>query len=163
MNRCRFVLRSLACLSAATSLLAADRLATRADKLDVLPGFKVELLRSAAPGEGSWVCLAIDDKGRLIISPQEGVGNLLRITLSSRGQIEQLETLRQPVGSAMGLLFAFEALYLSGKGPDGLGLYRLKDTNRDDLYDTTELLRRFDKAGGEHGSHALVRGPDEKL
>ena len=53
-------------------------MATAADSLTVLPGFKVELLRSSEIGEGSWICMAIDQKGRLIISPQADNQPLLR-------------------------------------------------------------------------------------
>src|SRR5437763_15861874 len=38
-------------------------MATPAESLAVLPGFKVELLRSAQTGEGSWVSMAVDPKG----------------------------------------------------------------------------------------------------
>src|SRR5438132_7635987 len=98
--------------------------ATPAESLTVLPGFKAELIRSAEKGEGSWICLAVDPKGRLIISPQEGKGNMLRVTLSESGQMAKLETIDLPVGGAMGLLYAFDSLYVSGAGPNGLGLYR---------------------------------------
>lgn len=141
----------------------ATPVATAAEKLTVLPGFKVELLRSAERGEGSWVCLAIDPKGRLIISPQEGTGNMLRVTLGRNGQIETLEKIDLPVGGAMGLLYAFDSLYVSGNGPEKLGLYRLRDSDNDDRYDKVEFLRKLDGAGGEHGSHALVLGPDHKI
>jgi putative heme-binding domain-containing protein len=143
--------------------IMATPVATAADKLTVLPGFKVELLRSAERGEGSWVCMAVDPKGRLIISPQEGTGNMLRVTLGKTGQIEKLEKIDVPVGGAMGLLYAFDSLYVSGNGPDKLGLYRIRDTDGDDQYDKVEFLRKFDGAGGEHGSHALVLGPDNKI
>src|SRR6266542_6989991 len=36
--------------------------ATAAEALTVLPGFKVELLRSAAVEEGSWICMTVDQK-----------------------------------------------------------------------------------------------------
>ncbi|MBI4324926.1 MAG: c-type cytochrome [Chloroflexi bacterium] len=137
--------------------------ATPAETLALLPGFKVELLRSAEAGEGSWVSMAIDPKGRLIISPQEGTGNILRVTLDPAGRLEKLEKIDLPVGSAMGLLYAFESLYVSGAGPKGLALYRLRDTNGDDRYDEVQFLRKFDGAGGEHGSHGLVLGPDKML
>ena len=101
--------------------------ATPAKELTTLPGFKVELLRSSQPGEGSWVCMTVDQKGRLIVSPQQGTKNLLRITLSRDGQIKKIETINQPVGGAMGLLYAFDSLYVNGQGPKGLGLYRLHD------------------------------------
>jgi putative heme-binding domain-containing protein len=142
---------------------ASAHQATPAEKLTALPEFKIELLRSAQEGEGSWICMTVDAKGRLIVSPQEGVSNILRITLSAEGQVAKMETINQPVGGAMGLLYAFDSLYVSGKGPQGLGLYRLRDTDGDDRYDTVELLRKFDGAGGEHGSHAVVLGPDNKL
>jgi len=101
----------------------APPVATAADKLTVLPGFKVELLRSAERGEGSWVCMAVDPKARLIISPQEGTGNMLRVTLNKSGQIDKLEKIDVPVGGAMGLLYAFDSLYVSGNGPEKLCLY----------------------------------------
>jgi putative heme-binding domain-containing protein len=141
----------------------ATPVATAAEKLTVLPGFKVELLRSSERGEGSWVCMAVDPKGRLIISPQEGTGNMLRVTLNRNGQVDRLEKIDLPVGSAMGLLYAFDSLYVSGNGPDKLGLYRIKDTDSDDRFDKVEFLKRFDGAGGEHGSHGLVLGPDNKI
>ena len=46
--------------------------ATPTSSIKVAEGFKIELLRSAAAEEGSWVCMTIDSKGRLIISPQDG-------------------------------------------------------------------------------------------
>ena len=152
--------------------------ATPPTDLIVPPGFRVELLRSARPGEGSWVCLAIDNKRRLIISPQElplqkpgektVSGGLLRATLGPDGNIARLDAIAQPVGAAMGLLYAFDSLYVNGTGPEGTGLYRLRDTDGDDHFDETRLLKRFegafrDPAVGEHGPHGLVLGPDQML
>lgn len=137
--------------------------ATPAEELTTLPGFKVELLRSAQPGEGSWVCMTVDQKGRLIISPQQGTHNLLRITLSHDGQIKKMETIDQPVGGAMGLLYAFDSLYVNGQGPKGLGLYRLHDNRYLDQYESPKLIKNIVDAAGEHGSHAVVLGPDKHL
>ena len=53
--------------------------ATRAEDLKVPAGFKVELLRSAKAGEGSWICMTTDPQGRLIISPQQDDLPLFRI------------------------------------------------------------------------------------
>lgn len=142
---------------------AEARVATPADQISVLDGFQVELIRSAEPNEGSWVSMAVDPKGRLIVSPQEGTANMLRITLSPEGKVAGVEKVQAPVGGAMGLLYAFESLYVSGKGPDGLALYRLRDKDGDDQFESVELIRKFDGAGGEHGSHAVVLGPDNKL
>src|SRR6185369_7337085 len=138
------------------------RAATSAESLTLLPGFKAELLRSSEPGEGSWISMTVDPKGRLIVSPQNEEP-LLRFTLSPQGQIAKIETIDQPVREAMGLLYAFDSLYVNGKGPNGLALYRLRDTNGDDQYDSTEPIRKWAGDGGEHGPHGVVLGPDNKL
>ena len=41
------------------------------------------------------------------------------------------------------------------------GLYRVRDTDDDDQYDSVEMLRKFE-GGGEHGPHAVILGPDRK-
>src|SRR5437870_5852667 len=152
-------------IASLSSAFAQGPTATPAEKLATLPGFKVELLHSATKEEGSWISMAIDPKGRLIISPQDDRNKLplLRVTLTKQGQIEKIEKINQPVWTAMGLLYAFDSLYVSGNGANGLGLYRLKDTDGDDQYDSLEFLRKIDGAAGEHGSHALVVGPDKKI
>ena len=53
--------------------------ATAPQHLTALPGFTVELLRSAQPGEGSWVALAFDPRGRVVIAREDR--GLLRLTL----------------------------------------------------------------------------------
>ena len=45
--------------------------ATDAETLETLPDFEVELLRSARPGEGSWISMAFDPQGRLTISRED--------------------------------------------------------------------------------------------
>src|SRR5207237_2426339 len=132
--------------------------ATPASKLSVLNGFKVELLYSPdKPTEGSWVAMAIDPKGRLIVSPQDKQP-LLRLTIAD-GKIEKMEKIDLPVTSSMGMLYAFDSLYVSGRGPNGIGLYRLRDTDNDDQYDHFDFL--LPGESGEHGAHAPVRGPEQ--
>ncbi|HEY3861230.1 MAG TPA: heme-binding protein [Verrucomicrobiae bacterium] len=132
--------------------------ATTAESIKVEPGFHVQLLHSATPFEGSWVCMTIDAKGRLIISPQ-GDGKLLRLTLS-RGHLSKIDRIDSPVGSAMGLLYTDGCLFLDGSGPKGWGLYRLRA--RGEGFAEPEFIRPM-SAGGEHGSHSIVKGPDHKL
>lgn len=139
--------------------------ATPAAELKVAPGFKVELLKTATDREGSWVSMAVDTKGRLYISPQAKApdGGIMRITLDAAGQVAKTEWLKLDVGAAMGMLWAFDSLYVSGQGPDGQGIYRLRDTNGDDELDTIQLFKKVPGGGGEHGAHALVLGPDDKI
>ncbi len=136
--------------------------ATPAETLQVEPGFQVELLRSATKDEGSWICMTVDDRGRLIISPQDPDRPLRRVTVGPAG-VEKIEPMDLPVHTAMGLLYAFDSLYISGNGPAGTGLYRMFDTNADDHFDKLATLKKFPGGGGEHGAHAIVLGPDEHL
>lgn len=141
--------------------VALDPVATPVDGIQVQEGFRLELVHSAQPGEGSWISMTRDDRGRLIISPQ-GSEPLLRLTLE-QGRIAKMERLETQVGGAMGLLHAFGALYLNGRGPDGYHLYRIRDADGDGRYESTQLLRRWTGNGGEHGPHALVKGPDDRI
>jgi putative heme-binding domain-containing protein len=134
------------------------REATSAASIRVEPGFKVDLLHSSGPTEGSWIDMTIDDKGRLIISPQ-GDGKLLRLSLS-RGRLSKIEPLDAPLTEAMGMLYADNCLFLDCKGPKGWGIYRLRASGEG--FAAPELIRPM-SADGEHGSHAIVMGPDHKL
>jgi putative heme-binding domain-containing protein len=130
---------------------------------NVLPGFQVELLYTVPKDEqGSWVSLAFDDKGRLIASDQGDKG-LYRITVPKIGSDEptKVEKLDAKITSAQGLLHAFDSLYVSVNGGPGSGLYRARDTNGDDQYDSIEKLKAL-KGGGEHGPHAVRLSPDGK-
>ena len=128
------------------------------------PGFQVERLFTV-PREtlGSWVAIAFDNKGRLIASDQGKLG-LCRITPAPIGSNEptKVEHLGVKITSAQGLLYAFDSLYVSvNGGPEGSGLYRVRDTDGDDQYDKVEKLATFG-SGGEHGTHALRLTPDGK-
>ncbi len=138
------------------------RTAPPAEAVTVLDGFKLELLHDAQPGEGSWVAMTIDPQGRLIISPQ-GKEAMLRVTLDVSGKVANIEKLNLPVSGAMGLLYAFDSLYVNGGGPQGYHLYRLPDTDKQGNYGPAELIRKWKGGPGEHGAHGIVLGQDKKL
>lgn len=138
--------------------------ATPVAQLKVAKGFKVELLYSVPKSEqGSWVNLCVDPKGRLITSDQ--YGGLFRLTPPKIGEQGETKVEKIPVdfGEAQGLLWAFDSLYVVvNKGSQYTsGVYRVKDTDGDDVLDKVELLREL-SAGGEHGPHAVLLTPDKK-
>ena len=134
--------------------------ATPADQLTTLPGFKVELMHSAQTDEGSWICMTVDPKGRLIISPQQDNLPLWRVTVSG-SKIVKKEAIPAPIHQAMGLCWAHDSLYVNAHGPNGTGLYRLIDANHNDRFDTNEVhFLKTMKGEGEHGYHAVTCGPD---
>lgn len=114
-------------------------------------GFRVERLLDVPPEQGSWVAMTFDPQGRAIVSPEKGP--LMRIT---PGPSPKIETLDLPLGDAQGLLWAFDSLYVNGKGPSGAGLYRVRDRE-------VKLLRAWPLEMTEHGPHGLALGPDGRL
>lgn len=69
------------------------------------PGFKIELLHTADPAtEGSWICMAKDNKGRLILRPQ-GQG-IFHIASRKWPSGEVFKDSISPLSGAMGALYA---------------------------------------------------------
>ncbi|MCA9231909.1 MAG: c-type cytochrome [Planctomycetales bacterium] len=135
-------------------------------KIHLPPGFSAELVYSVPIKEqGSWVSMALDEKGRIIASDQ--YGHLYRITPSAIGadpaktKVEKIEV---HVGGAQGLLVHNGALYAvvsTSEGGYSQGLYRVTDSDGDDKFDRAEKLLSL-AGGGEHGPHAILLAPDGK-
>ncbi|HLX60458.1 MAG TPA: c-type cytochrome [Planctomycetota bacterium] len=146
--------------------------ATPVERIKIAKDFKIELLYSVPKDtQGSWVCLCVDAKGRLIASDQ--YGSLYRITppeLNGKSDDTRVEKIPAPIGEAQGLLWAFDSLYVcvnkGGKdkttGNSYSGLYRVTSSKHDDTLDKVECLRNLDGGGGEHGPHALLLSADGK-
>ncbi len=129
--------------------------------LRVLPGFKIELLHTSEPAtEGSWICMCKDHKGRLLIAGQRGQP-ILRVTVKD-GKAEKIDTVKLPISEAMGLLYAYDSLYVNGAGPQGFGVYRCRDTKGSDQFDDVQFLKAL-AGSGEHGPHGMRVGPDGKI
>ncbi|GEP98035.1 hypothetical protein CCY01nite_42950 [Chitinophaga cymbidii] len=157
----------------------------RVAKLKLPEGFHADHLYSPSDnGQGSWVSMTFDDKGRMIVSDQYGA--LYRLELppvgadsSAKPKIENLgmgtdtipgtDSVRQKVsmGYAQGLLYAFNSLYVmvnhrsNDEFDKGSGLYRLQDTDGDDQFDKITLLKALN-GEGEHGPHSVVLSPDKQ-
>lgn len=120
-------------------------------------GFEIELLRSARKDEDSWISMALDAKGRLIIG-KEKVG-LLRLTLNATGAVEQVETVDDTLKECRGLLFIGDDLYVNAN--ESKGIYRLPASGSDQ-FGEPELI--YASSGGSgHGRNDLTLGPDGKI
>jgi putative heme-binding domain-containing protein len=149
----------------ASSAKLRDPAATMPDQLKVAPDFRVELLYSVPKEkQGSWVCLCVDSKGRLIASDQ--LGGLYQITppaLNEPAAQTKVEPLPVRLGEAQGLLWAFDSLYVVvNSGRLQSGLYRVQDSDGDGKLDKVTLLRKLEGGGAEHGPHAVLPAPDGK-
>jgi putative heme-binding domain-containing protein len=136
-------------------MLARDaNRATDPATITVLPGFKVELLRSAQSGEDSWIALAFDPKGRLTVAREKR--GLLRMTLAT-GAVDRVEVIEDTLLECRGLLYAYDSLYVNAN--NSKGFYRLRDTDGDDKFDEQKLLLQTEGGVG-HGRNHLALGPD---
>jgi putative heme-binding domain-containing protein len=142
---------------------ATKSTSTPAARVKVPKGFRVELIYSVPrETQGSWVNMAVEPKGRLIVSDQ--YGKLYRVTPpmeAGRAEVVRVEPIDVAIGEAHGLLWAFDSLYVvvnRGRKYNS-GLYRVRDTDGDDRLDAVELLHKL-SGGGEHGPHGVVLGPD---
>lgn len=147
---------------------------SKLDKIQVKDGFKIEHLHAISESkQGSWVAMAFDTKGRLITSDQ--FGGLYRLEVAPIGaqnlspKIEKLtlEGSEINIGTAQGLLYAHNALYLmvnnhpNKENPQKSGLYKLEDTNNNDQFDKLTLMKEL-AGDGEHGPHSVILSPDGK-
>ena len=120
------------------------------------PGFEIDLLRVSRDGEDSWVSLAIDTEGRMVIAREKK--GMLRMTMADdSASIGMVEVINDELLECRGLLFAHGSLYVNAN--NSKGLYRLRDTDGDEQFDESVLLRAT--AGGVgHGRNDLALGPD---
>ncbi len=131
--------------------------ATDAATVQVPPGFKAELVRSAQPEEGSWVSMAFDPQGRLTLAREKR--GLLRLTLSQSGD-PKVEVINDTLLECRGLLYAFGSLYVNANNSQGF--YRLRDTQGSGQFDEVKELLHTEGGVG-HGRNHIVAGPDNMI
>lgn len=130
-------------------------------------GFDAELLYKVPKEQGSWVAMSFDPNGRLVVSDQDDKG-VFRVTLPTENDPIAVESLKgfpyepinwgkRKVGGALGFLHAFDSLYMVTMK----GLWRVRDTDRDDQYDEFKLLKRL-QVGYEHSAHNIIKTEDGK-
>ena len=104
--------------------------------------------------------MTTDQKGRLIISQEKG--GMLRVTLAKGEQQIRVEKMDVGMYFPMGMLYAFDSLYVNAKGPEGTGMYRMRDLDGDDKFEKIELLTKWKGVMTDHGPHEILLGPDKK-
>ncbi|MFZ2278623.1 MAG: hypothetical protein WAW39_12525 [Prosthecobacter sp.] len=132
----------------------AQNQATDPATLTFPPGFKAELIRSAQPGEDSWVSMAFDPQGRITLGKEKK--GLIRLTLSGSGD-QKVEVIDDEMLECRGLLYAHGSLFANAN--NSKALYRLTDTNGDGIFDERKELVRTEGGVG-HGRNHIKLGPD---
>ncbi len=128
------------------------------DRFWVPAGFEVR--RVAEPKEvGAVSAITWGNRGRLIAAREGGPIQSLSDT-DGDGTFDKVVEYSRIVTNCQGLCTVFDDLYAAGDGPQGTGMYRLPDRDRDDRADQVQLVVKYKGEMGEHGPHAIVLGPD---
>ena len=101
--------------------------------------------------------MTFDDQGRLVV----GLDNtgVARMTLADNPHDIRFEKVESTLSHCRGVLYAYESLYVSAT--NSKEFYRLRDTNGDDRFDESTLLKEFDyRSRYGHGTNQIVLGPD---
>ena len=149
-------------------------------RFTTLPGFTIERVVPASKLD-SYVVITFDSKGRLFASKEYDHPRLL-LDNDNDGIYESEKVFSDKVRNCQGLWFDGPTLWgacapfdspIQGQGqggpppasgakpaPQTSGLYKMTDTNGDDVADTWEKFSDFVGGIQEHGPHAIRRGPD---
>ncbi len=132
----------------------AQNQATDPATLTLPPGFKAELIRSAQPGEDSWVSMAFDPQGRITLGKEKK--GLLRLTLSGSGE-QKMEVIDDELLECRGLLYAHGSLFANANVSKTL--FRLTDKDDDGVFEERQALVHTEGGNG-HGRNHIKLGPD---
>ena len=132
----------------------AQNQATDPATLTLPSGFKAELIRSAQPGEDSWVSMAFDPQGRITLGKEKK--GLLRLTLSGSGD-QKMETIDDELLECRGLLYAHGSLFANANNTKAL--FRLTDQDGDGVFEERKELMRSGGGVG-HGRNHIKLGPE---
>jgi len=151
---CKLILATLALLMAwrEAPLAAADLIPVPALGLRVARGFRVTLFADDNLASDIYT-LAIDSRGNVVVSSQGYVRTLY--DRNNDGVADDSEDFARTDTGAMGLCFDGGDLMFVGDG----ALWRFRDTNGDGQADGAPE-RLLSLAFGEHGGHAVRKGPD---
>lgn len=124
-------------------------------------GFTVEQVVSHK-SVGSLICATFNEFGQILAGRESGP--LLLVSDSDDdGNLDTVRSYCDDVQNCHGILALSGSVFTVAEGPEGTGLYRLHDEDRDGEVDDVTLLAGFDVTASEHGPHGIVLGPDGKL
>ncbi|MEQ1828192.1 MAG: HEAT repeat domain-containing protein, partial [Pirellula sp.] len=128
------------------------------DRFTTKPGFVVDEVIDRE-SIGSTLAMAFNEFGHIIASQENGP--LVLIHDADRdGTPEKIRTYCDLVKNVQGILPLNGDVYVTGDGPEGSGLYRLIDEDRNGELEKHELILKFKGVPGEHGPHQITFGPD---
>ncbi len=134
---------------------SGDTAAAAKSKIWTVPGFEFAVLRTAAADEGSWISMAFDQQGKLLVSREDQ--GLLRMTLSAdRNAVERVENFASELKECRGLAFHGSTLYANAN--NSLGLYSLQYAEDISSIPVANLIREFPGSVGHGRNDLLIHG-----
>lgn len=131
---------------------------SRSERFTINDQFEVQQVMTGND-TGSLIAMTFNEFGHILAS-KEGGGLLLIYDGNGDKIPEKVRTYCDKVQGIQGILALNGDVFVTGEGPDGLGLYRLADKDRDGILEDVRTLVRFKSTVAEHGPHGLVLGPD---
>lgn len=129
-------------------------------ELRVPEQFTVEAVASSQIG--SLIKIEFDEFGRILASRE--AGGLIRVDMSLQlNDPNRVTTICDQVQAIQGILPLNGSIYVTGVGPEGLGLYLLGDDNNDGKLENVKKICGISGQVGEHGPHALQLGTDRMI
>ena len=128
------------------------------ERFQIKDGFGVQRVLND-DAVGSLIAIAFNEFGHIIASQERGP-LLLIFDRNGDGVPEEVRTYCDQVQSCQGILPLNGEVFVTGEGPDGSGLYRLTDADRNGTLEQVRLVLAFSGSPGEHGAHGLTLGPD---
>jgi len=128
------------------------------DRFKTKPGFIVDEVLDHS-SIGSVIAMAFNEFGHIVAS-QEGGPLVLIYDADKDGTPEKTREYCTLVKNIQGILPLNGDVYVTGDGPEGAGLYRLIDEDRNGELEKAEILVQFQGTAGEHGAHQITFGPD---
>lgn len=108
---------------------------------------------------GSLLAITFNEFGHAVAAREQG-GVLLIHDGDGDGLLDHVRVANDQIKDCRGLLCLNGELFATGKGPQGLALYRLTDQDRDGRFEQSRALLKFEGNGGRYGPHGIALGTD---
>ncbi len=128
------------------------------ERFQIQRGFSVQRLLNH-DAVGSVIAMAFNEFGHLLVAKENGP-LLLIFDKDEDGVFDDVRTYCEDVKSCQGILPLNGEVYVTGQGPQGVGMYRLRDEDRNGTLENVKKMVSFKGQFGEHGPHGLSLGPD---
>ena len=124
-------------------------------------GFSVERLLGHRQ-TGSLISMSFNEFGQILAGREDGP-LLLIVDTNQDNKPDEVQTYCDEVKNCQGILALSGMVFVVADGPEGTGLYRLSDEDRDGTLENVKALALFEVSASEHGPHGVVLGPDGNL